>query len=223
MIQFFTSLQKLVSVIVASQMTLASVIILLRLTIINDAYYLSQNALFWPDAESFCNIHCGSNLASIHSDEQYTEIKNLILNDDITSLTNAAGNGYWIGLNKSTVPTIYQWTDGSTFDFASDLSGGVNPWLPNEPDSSYPYVQLQKDSVIPSNNLRWKAQGTTEKAPAICNECDWTKLSKYIYIGEQRETWINAEQFCNDNFGTNLASIHNQMEQEEAAYVQNTF
>ena len=199
--------------------------------IFNDAYHVAHSGVFWPDAETYCNSHCGSNLASIHSDKQYNDIKTLIRNDDILSLSNAFGDDYWIGLNDEAETGTFVWTDNSDFDFATNISGGSYPWLPNQPNisSSFPYTpftQLQQD-------LRWKTDGPSlpfrnssfldypnaKGALMICNECDWRKLSKYIFLRWEQMDYTEAEQYCNDNFGTNLASIHSEDDQKEAVYV----
>ena len=186
---------------------------------ISNAYYLSYNGIWWQDAEAFCVDHCNSHLASIHNDKQYTEIKTLITTDSLLSITYSTGDGYWIGLNNSTLTNTYVWTDGTPFDFGSDISGGAYPWLPNEPSISHPYTQLQVDTVNTTNNLKWQTNSFTENALPICNDCDWTQLSKYILLRWGQEDWYDSEIACNTNFGTNLASIHTNADEQEAQYV----
>ena len=41
-------------------------------------YHISYNAFWANAAESFCINHCGSHLASIHSDNDFTKIKDLL-------------------------------------------------------------------------------------------------------------------------------------------------
>ena len=61
-------------------------------------------------------------------------MRDIIINDPILNSTSAIGSNYWIGLQN--ISSIYQWDDDSPFDFASDISGGVDPWYPNEPNNA---------------------------------------------------------------------------------------
>ena len=75
------------------------------------------------------------------------------------------------------------------------------------------------NTVDTANNLKWQTNSFTENALPICNNCDWTRLSKYILLRWGQENWYASEIACNTNFGTNLASIHTNADEEEAKYV----
>eukprot|EP00484_Ammonia_sp_Unknown_P009443 CAMPEP_0197073404 /NCGR_PEP_ID=MMETSP1384-20130603/210590_1 /TAXON_ID=29189 /ORGANISM="Ammonia sp." /LENGTH=661 /DNA_ID=CAMNT_0042512241 /DNA_START=579 /DNA_END=2564 /DNA_ORIENTATION=- len=81
----------------------------------------------WADAETWCNSHYGTNLASIHSMEDFEEAALItsIFNDDC-----------WIGMNDRVDEGTFVWTDGTSWDFATDLSGGVYPWSADQPDNT---------------------------------------------------------------------------------------
>ena len=192
-----------------------SIIIITLLISINNSYYLSSNGLWAQAAETFCVNHCSSNLASIHNDDQYSEIKDIITNDPTLRPTGSisADDHLWIGLNDASL-NGYQWTDGSTFDFGNNTSGGSYPWSSGEPSSSYLYTQMTI-----ANNFEWNIASNLENAQFVCNSCDWTKLSKYIFINDVSATWSGAELLCNNNFATNLASIHTDADVAESTYV----
>ena len=54
-----------------------------------------------------------------------------------------------------------------------------------------------------------------------CNDCSWNILIKYIISGidhtiQTELTWNSAQIACNTLFGTSLASIHNNSDNEAA-------
>ena len=51
-----------------------------------------------------------------------------------------------------------------------------------------------------ANDLKWNTASNIERAQFVCNDCDWTKVTKYIFVNGESRTWTDAEQFCNDNF-----------------------
>ncbi|XP_078118879.1 galactose-specific lectin nattectin-like isoform X2 [Sander vitreus] len=85
----------------------------------------------WPDAENFC-ISTGGNLASIHSDEENTFLKDFINQVSGTYKTS------WIGGFDAVKEGMWMWADGSKFSYESfsagqpdNFSGGENCLLMN--------------------------------------------------------------------------------------------
>ncbi|KAK2851135.1 hypothetical protein Q5P01_007411 [Channa striata] len=73
-------------------------------------YVFNFIAKDWADAEVAC-IGVGGNLASVHTKEQYTFIK-----DMIKRLTGA-NTSTWVGGHDAAKDGAWLWSDGSKFDF----------------------------------------------------------------------------------------------------------
>ncbi|XP_039674876.1 galactose-specific lectin nattectin-like [Perca fluviatilis] len=74
----------------------------------------------WIDAEIFC-LSLGGNLASVHSEKEHS-----FLRDFIRRVTGANKTS-WIGGFDSAKEGVWQWTDGSKFDY--------KPWGAGEPNN----------------------------------------------------------------------------------------
>merc|ERR1719410_2576273 len=72
-------------------------------------------------------------LASIHNEQQFQEAVEVC-----GGCKDKGAKKCWIGLVESSDGVNYEWTDGSAFDFGSDISGGVDPRGEGEP--SYEWV-----------------------------------------------------------------------------------
>ena len=119
----------------------------------------------------------------------------------------------WIGLNNLTGQLL--WSDGSQFDFASDISGGVYPWNSNANKNDYEpnnYDGEEKCTHI------WTRYGSLNddhcygKFMFMCNDCGG-KVNKYVSINDEERNFVDSEAFCNEKFGTSLASVHDQYDQ----------
>ncbi|XP_028449607.1 galactose-specific lectin nattectin-like isoform X2 [Perca flavescens] len=66
----------------------------------------------WPDAETFCQT-AGGNLASIHSAEEHTFIRNYI--KEVIGTDKYT----WIGGSDAVKEGTWMWTDGSKFNYKS--------------------------------------------------------------------------------------------------------
>eukprot|EP00484_Ammonia_sp_Unknown_P017445 CAMPEP_0197036650 /NCGR_PEP_ID=MMETSP1384-20130603/14099_1 /TAXON_ID=29189 /ORGANISM="Ammonia sp." /LENGTH=686 /DNA_ID=CAMNT_0042466847 /DNA_START=638 /DNA_END=2698 /DNA_ORIENTATION=- len=89
-------------------------------------YILIKQALNWTDALSFCREIVGTDLASMHSEDDYQDVK---------ALCQLNGRCR-IGLNDIVTEGTFVWSDGSSLDFGHNTSGGVYPWFPGEPNNS---------------------------------------------------------------------------------------
>ncbi|KAF3696632.1 Galactose-specific lectin nattectin [Channa argus] len=82
-------------------------------------YVFYFDAKEWAEAEVAC-IDIGGNLASIHTKEQYTFIK-----DMIKRLTGKDGPT-WVGGHDAVKEGVWLWSDGSKFDFKLWPAGEPN-------------------------------------------------------------------------------------------------
>ena len=73
----------------------------------------------WSDGEAYCMDNYGTNLASIHDEDQNVEASNLCYTTEYDC---------YIGLNDIDIANVYVWTDGSLFDYDS--------WSPSEPSAT---------------------------------------------------------------------------------------
>ena len=87
-----------------------------------DKYILYHNMqLTAPNAEKWCQDHLGTALASVHSYDDNYAVQSLC---DATDSENC-----WLGLTDAVNESIFKWTDNTTWDYATNISGGVYPWL----------------------------------------------------------------------------------------------
>ncbi|XP_075306468.1 lactose-binding lectin l-2-like [Odontesthes bonariensis] len=84
-------------------------------------YKYIATTMTWIDAELHC-VSEGSNLVSIHSQEEENFVKHLIRNFDLAEGVN------WIGLTDAQRNGAWLWSDGSKVDFTS--------WNGGEPNNS---------------------------------------------------------------------------------------
>eukprot|EP01084_Bolivina_argentea_P103512 185398_1 len=191
---------------------------LIRTAIIS-SYYLSPNTLTWDNAELFCQNHCQSNLASIHSIEDQNEAIQLIMNDEITTSAPDIEKNAWIGLTITieslTGTTTYQWSDGTKYNYQNVLShnniiGTTHGRL----------FCTQNVTTCPWDNIN--GMDPNNEHIFLCNDCKWDILSKYAIITENKGNTGGtgqAAQRCENNFGTMIGSIHNDADNNEAKYL----
>ena len=132
----------------------------------------------WSDAQSFCHSTFSASLASIHNMQDFDA--------SVAAATVIDADYVWIGLNDiaseaSQMGMVgnYSWTDGSPFDFGTDISGGVFPW-----DTSQPLQQLydsNDDCIVAwsANGYKWNdlpCHGNT--FPFICSTIPTTEPTK---------------------------------------------
>eukprot|EP01084_Bolivina_argentea_P068346 124419_1 len=156
-------------------------------------YHFSYTPLTWNNAELYCQQHCASTLASIHTIYDLAFISELLSNN-----TFATNRNLWIGLYKNASGN-YRWSDNTSFDFGSNeiiSTTNNNYFALNYDDSTDSYT---------FNNIN----SDTTQQMFLCNECEWDVLSKYVYIPSTTQQSAElAETTCNNIYGTSLASIH---------------
>ena len=157
----------------------------------------------WDEANNYCNDKYSTQLASIHSDDDQTEI-NTILDE----LNIHYG---WIGLKDSDSDNEYNddgWIDGSSLSFTN--------WIYSQPSASY----AQCVEVVEDNGGRWNDEDCSWSSSGfICNlRVEISETTNYIGVkmtGGSKITWNDASEYCATNFFTTLASVHSNDEINE--------
>ena len=182
-------------------------------------YYLSPNTFLFPNAEAFCINVCDSHLASVHSADDHNDIVDLVRDHPIDIKT--VSSGCWIGLTDDITDLQFYWTDGTDFNWGTNINGGQYPWADGEPNPSTEQYQVQiyTESIgQPNKYYEWDDESYDQPHPFICNDCKWNVLNKYIFYNNidnvLAKNFNDAQATCNSLFGTSLASIHNDAEQQ---------
>eukprot|EP01084_Bolivina_argentea_P211092 359123_1 len=188
--------------------------ILLSFTYVVDGYYFSHNILRAKNASNYCQQHCGSNLLSIHNSKEHsnavdfvnTQKKYADLSDDI-----------WIGLRRNLTDGTFYWTDGSVFNYGTDLSGSVEPWKRNKPlplTEQRECVLLNKDQ----DKMLWNDFNCNNRKHFLCNDCD-SVLNKYIIPNIESKYNNAGSDYCEQLYNTSLANIYNENDMENAQFL----
>ena len=165
------------------------------------AYYISSG-INWDNAESYCNTQ-GYTLASIHDSTQNSQAFNSY---------GDSGSRAWIGLNDIDFENIFVYTDGTSFDYEN--------WGDGQPDNA----GGNENCVHFGSGGFWNDLSCTDTSVTyfICAnnyDCNATTDNTYGLHGISCEIavlWQEAETYCNDMYGTNLASIHGTAENTAA-------
>ncbi|XP_042610685.1 ladderlectin-like isoform X4 [Cyprinus carpio] len=105
----------------------------------------------WIDAEKQCLGYDG-NLASVHRNEEYTFIQDLI-----KSHTQASTEA-WLGGYDAVSEGTWLWSDGSNMN--------IQIWAPNQPDNYNGNENCLVMNYQPSNN--WNDNPCYDKKPFVC-------------------------------------------------------
>eukprot|EP01084_Bolivina_argentea_P277098 472963_1 len=159
----------------------------------------------WDDANDFCESAFDTTLASIHSSSENTEVTNLCSGYcqiglvDFEYLAPSNGNFHWI--DGSPVNWGPNWSTGEPN--GGGIGGVHNCGTRIDPHGTYQDVAFDEVHAL----------------PFICNAPNrihvWSENSSYIWVGPQKMNWFDADNYCMDNFGTRLASIHSESQNIE--------
>ncbi|KAJ8337089.1 hypothetical protein SKAU_G00383090 [Synaphobranchus kaupii] len=111
--------------------------------------YIS-GATDWADAEINCE-NIGGNLASVHSEEEYAFIRQLVKQADSSEPT------FWMGLSNHYKADTWLWSDGTRVDFTL--------WNPGEPNKGGPSFGLLGNY---KKTKGWNDLGHQWKEPSVC-------------------------------------------------------
>ena len=142
-------------------------------------------------------------MASIHTIDSQNELL-----DYLRSELGDTQNSFWIGLTDT--DGSYKWTDGSAFDFGNDTSGGIYPWG-NADNYKQPDNNNDNEDCVETGdpsywNNRWNDLNCYTLRRFICNDCIGG-INKYKVL-TSASTRTNAKMKCNEQYGTELASVH---------------
>ena len=174
-------------------------IIIANLIHIHSAYWVSQNNLTWSQASTYCQLHCGSELASIHNNSQHILSQTIISNQNGFNSSAGLVHNFWIGLSTSGSDTNYTWSDSSPFNYGNILPHTTPPW------SSAPISNNGNDCVFYDHSVLWSEGDCTTLQRFMCNSCEG-KLDKYILHDTESEIAL-AQDDCGYS---RLASISSQ-------------
>ena len=126
----------------------------------------SVNLSNWTQSKLFCQ-QLGSTLASIHSESDYTQTKEIC----------TGNNGCWIGLNDIDSEGIWKWDDDSFTDYGfinnnnTNPTTGIHPWKLNQPNN-YLNHSNDNENCVQINNIdqyKWNDNRCSDLYYPICN------------------------------------------------------
>ena len=182
-------------------------------------YFVSPIRLNWYGADQYCNDHCNSELASIHTGFDNLYIIDII--DNAPNISSLKNDGTWFGLNQidfegnDGYTGIWNYTDETPFDFGNFYRH--YPWEHFQPDGK-DHGQWCARFWADADNL-WDDEFCDPdlSQQLVCNECQWNVLTKYVLLEDTYDSQPDAQLACENIYGTDLASIHSDADQKEAA------
>ena len=191
-------------------------------TIYQDNLYVGINLhneirYTWAEANTHCKTNYDGATLATNIDNEWTYSKIQEIMGAIDS------NEVFIGFNDNDNEGIYEWKDGSGI-----LSTSSSYWYPGEPnnDSSGSGKDCG-DLYIQDDNWHGFNEISCDKklGAFICNHDYYVvRYGDYIGVltekyGNDRLTFNQAENYCQTHYGTHLASVHNQDNNDELIYV----
>lgn len=183
----------------------------------NDRYVFVTVSLYdvsWFEANDFCEAILGTALASMHSQNDTDELMELIETKTV-NLTNVFGSFYtWIGLNDIERENHYEWADGSDVDWDKISWRNGSPFSGDMWDCAF----LQADEHESFTGMR-DATCTTRYSGFACNAPEWVSIEtnqSVDYMGVYGKlyswNWDEANEYCQENYGTQLATIRSEID-----------
>ena len=176
-------------------------------------YVVSKDGYSWEAAKEYCENSIGTTLASIHSERD---------NEEAISLSKLSGhnNYWWFGLNDVQDQRIFVYTDETTFDYGTNISGGVYPWLLRRPDGTdtyltdQNYVRIQRDenNHYPGKIMYvWNDENNYESSQVLCNKpselCQSVNIWNILRGSSSFIQFSECEMHCQNSVGDTFAVI----------------
>ena len=153
--------------------------------------------IFWSEANNQCYNLYKSQLASIHSE------KDINTTYQLRSSMNLTDTFCWIGLNDIRNEGNFSWIDETYVNYTNWKSGEPNNYMRDEHCVSFHSGEPRQ----------WNdAACWSEYTCFICNipVYDQVNNSKFTIVSVNNKSsydWDEANEYCNEAFGTQLASI----------------
>ena len=162
--------------------------------------YYSSSGITWDDASTYCrSIGVGYELASVHDDTSASEAYHAC---GSSACTNA-----WVGLNDVASEGNWEWSDGSAYDYEI--------WPDTEPNGGTNENCVHFRTTFDWNDLPC----TSTRNNFVCGLAFEEVETDGQYVGLKTVwtvDWDGAETFCENHYGTNLASVHSSSQNTQA-------
>ena len=145
---------------------------------------VTDTSLGWSDANNYCLNNYGTTLATI------ANYDSIISTSNARNGFNTGNNDLWIGLNDINNENTFTWIDGNTNNYFNWASGEPNN--DGDQDCGKIYSSGTWDDDYCNSGLTKQF---------FCN------FPKYIGVSNTKLSWNDANNYCIDNYGTNLATI----------------
>eukprot|EP01083_Nonionella_stella_P025806 71081_1 len=159
-----------------------------------DYYVFEASPMTWDDANAYCQQTYGTHLATIWHDDAAEELSMLTFSTD----------PFWIGLNDQNAEGIWTYADSTLCGVSCGSNAEYKYWYPNEPNNTrgsedcallgyYGFYDISK---------LLKGEGCDGVFPFACN-----KPNSYYLFEAVPMAWDDADEFCQQKYGTHLATI----------------
>ncbi|XP_072021157.1 lymphocyte antigen 75-like [Amphiura filiformis] len=175
----------------------------------DSCFRIDTRPMTYDMAKETCEAE-SSQLASVTDPYQEAFVKTVLYNNRLESM--------WLGLKRDEVTGKYDWEDGWPLTYTS--------WGMHEPSG--------EGCVALTDGETWDDTSCEEMRPFICKYSQesppapttpetgycpdgWEYFNGFCYHFDpdaRAMSWENAQQECQDNFGTDLVSVHSHAEQE---------
>jgi hypothetical protein len=138
----------------------------------DDLYIGVKESMSWTNAQLYCELHYGTDLATI---ESYSE--NLLVRDAASKIGIDKNSYLWIGLKDIKNEGIFEWQDKTELIYTN--------WGYNQPDNLY-----DQDCVSLQSNNNWGDASCNVNLYFVCNaptdECsmDVSELGETSFLNE---------------------------------------
>ena len=140
----------------------------------------------------------------------YFSYNKLIRSDAVSFCANECGSSLVDINNANDMNEVKElWNDAL-------IQSSDTLWIGSSYTTSGQYLQLYKDS---DNIIVRTTSNAQQHSVFVCNECQWQTIHKYNIDPSVRRDFASAQNFCADQFGTSVAGIHKDTDQEQAELI----
>eukprot|EP01084_Bolivina_argentea_P019596 36419_1 len=159
----------------------------------NPRYALSPVSMSWSEGVSYCLQHYGA-IASIMSPYE-------------NQLASTVCPWHcWIGLKETSATTYINWHNGKKI--------GYTNWYPGEPNNDNRHGKDCGELYHEHNGL-WNDIPCHRKRLVLCEHGRAQLIGNYIAV-QTPKTYIDADNYCLQKYGTHLATLHSYWDNRQA-------